>query len=242
MTTSAAFRQVLIGKLTGPEAQRKVAAIARDFRAEMIASGRASGAFTTTVDGIEGAAEENVRTDGGVIIYRFNGMAAAVAFALDYVRARSPVLTGRFRDAWMVWVDGRPFEAAPQRIPAGAEVFITNTQPYARKIDQGANSSAERAFLSTRRRKGRAQGRRALRMISIVEGARQEMMPRFPGLRIERDYLTLPAPYDYTLQSGERLTFPALVLNWAEGFTLQSSSARTLRQVNGQGVRRKRGS
>ena len=79
-------------------------------------------------------------------------------------------------------------------------------------------------------------------MISIVEGARQEMTPRFPGLRIERDYLTLPAPYDYTLKSGERLTFPALVLNWAEGWTLQSSSARTLRQVNGQGVRRKRGS
>lgn len=248
MTASAAFRQVLIGKLTGPEAQRKVAAIARGFRAEVIASGRAAGGYTTTVDGVEGAAEETVRTDGGVIIYRFNGLAAAVEFALDYVRTRSPSLGpargGHFVNSWTVWVDGALFNGSPRDIKSGGEVFIVNTQPYSRKIDMGANTTGERAILSrARSRKGRSSARRALRMISITEGARQAMMPRFPGLRIERDMLTLPAPFDYMVKStGQRMTFPAIVLNWADGYSLQSSSERTLRQVNGQGVRRKRGS
>lgn len=241
MSAAASFRTVLVGKLSGPEAQRKVARIAREFRDGLIASGRASGAFNTTVNGVDGAAEETVRPAGGVILYRFNGMAAAVDFALDYVRARSPMLTGRYRNSWMVWVDGRPFASAPAKIPAGAEVFIVNMQPYSRKIDMGANTASQLAFLNSGRIKGRAQGKRALRMISIVEGARQAAMPRFPGLRVERDMLTLPAPYNYTLKStGERMTFPALVMNLGEGWSLQSSSARTLRQVNGQGVRRKR--
>lgn len=240
---SASFRTVLIGRLTGPEAQRAVAAVARKYRDELISAGRASGAYTTTVDGVDGADEAMVRTNGGEIVYRFNGIAAAVEFALDYVRTRSPELTGRFKAAWTVWVDGALFSGAPQAIPSGSEVFIVNTMPYSRKIDMGANTTAERAILrAARNRKGRSTARRALRMISITEGARQQMMPRFPGLRIERDMLTLPAPFDYTVKStGQRMTFPAIVLNWAKGYSLQSSSERTLRQVNGQGVRRKRG-
>lgn len=239
---SASFRTVLIGRLTGPEAQRAVAAVARKYRDELISAGRASGAYTTTVDGVDGADEAMVRTNGGEIVYRFNGIAAAVEFALDYVRTRSPVLSGSFQSSWTVWVDGALFTGSPRDIKSGGEVFIVNTQPYSRKIDMGANTTGERALLRASRRKGRSGARRALRMISITEGARQQMMPRFPGLRIERDMLTLPAPYDYTLRStGQRMTFPAIVLNWAKGYSLQSSSERTLRQVNGQGVRRKRG-
>lgn len=232
----------MIGRLTGPEAQRAVAAVARKYRDELISAGRASGAYTTTVDGVDGADEAMVRTNGGEIVYRFNGIAAAVEFALDYVRTRSPVLSGSFQSSWTVWVDGALFTGSPRDIKSGGEVFIVNTQPYSRKIDMGANTTGERALLRASRRKGRSGARRALRMISITEGARQQMMPRFPGLRIERDMLTLPAPYDYTLRStGQRMTFPAIVLNWAKGYSLQSSSERTLRQVNGQGVRRKRG-
>ena len=243
---SASFRTVLIGRLTGPEAQRAVAAVARKYRDELISAGRASGAYTTTVDGVDGADEAMVCTNGGEIVYRFNGIAAAVEFALDYVRTRSPPLGpargGHFVNSWTVWVDGALFTGSPRDIKSGGEVFIVNTQPYSRKIDMGANTTGERALLRASRRKGRSGARRALRMISITEGARQQMMPRFPGLRIERDMLTLPAPYDYTLRStGQRMTFPAIVLNWAKGYSLQSSSERTLRQVNGQGVRRKRG-
>lgn len=239
---SASFRTVLVGRLTGPDAQRAVASVARQYRDEMIASGRATGAYTTTVDGALGADESSVRPDGE-IIYRFNGVAAAVEFALDYVRTRSPVLSGRFQSSWTTWVDGVLYTGAARDIPAGVEVFIVNTQPYSRKIDMGANTTGERALLRASRRRSRSTARRALRMISITEGARQAMMPRFPGLRIERDMLTLPAPFDYKLKStGARMTFPAIVLNWAAGYSLQSSSERTLRQVNGQGVRRKRGS
>ena len=242
---SASFRTVLVGRLTGADAQRAVANVARQYRDEVIASGRATGAYTTTVDGALGADESSVRPDGE-IIYRFNGVAAAVEFALDYVRTRSPMgpsRGGHYKDSWTTWVDGVLYTGAARDIPAGVEVFIVNTQPYSRKIDMGANTTGERALLRASRRRSRSTARRALRMISITEGARQAMIPRFPGLRIERDMLTLPAPYDYKLKAtGARMTFPAIVLNWAAGYSLQSSSERTLRQVNGQGVRRKRGS
>lgn len=149
-----------------------LATVARQKRDELIASGNAPPAYQTFVDGREGAPEESVRPDGA-ILYRFNLLGQAVAFALTYCLARSPVESGAYRRAWFVAVDGRRWDGDLNDIPAGSEVLVTNPMPYARKIDVG--------------------GMRMKMPPQIVEGARQQVMHKFPTLSAQRTMVTLPS-------------------------------------------------
>lgn len=138
-----------IGGATADERARRIAALARRERDALIASGRASDRYETSVNGVRGAAEETIRP-GGAIVYSFIPISRAVTFAVAFLIARSPPPSGRppnartgktgsFRDTWMVSVAGAPPVLAssfdPAGIPAGAEVLIFNEQPYARKVD-----------------------------------------------------------------------------------------------------------
>ena len=144
------FRQSIrtfIDAKLGPAARAKhMADFARGHTAEMIRTGRASPKYTVFVDGAEGAAEETVRP-GGLIVHEFHYLGEAVTYALGFLRGRSPTGPGKpkdkryprpYRDCFVVAVDGRPIPAAafnPDKVPAGAEVYVYNTQPYSRKID-----------------------------------------------------------------------------------------------------------
>ena len=172
---------------------------ARRLRDEAIASGRASPAYTTFVDGREGAREEEVKPDGA-ILYRFNLLGEAVTFALDFARRQSPVRSGAFRDAWIVAVDGRRWTGLVRDIPVAAQVTIVNTQPYARKIDTGSIQTIGYA---------------------LVEATRQAVMRKFPNVKADRQFVTLPGGYVIKGHShrrrrsspGERMTYPAIVLS-----------------------------
>lgn len=130
--------EIAIEKGASPQTRSAtLAAAARAGVAELIRSGQAAPKYKTFVDGVEGASEDQVKPDGA-IAYRFRSMGEVVKFAVDFIRGRSPVGKGRFRDSFMVSVDGRPIRAAginPDSIPDDAAIFVYNVQEYSRKLD-----------------------------------------------------------------------------------------------------------
>lgn len=177
-----------------------LAAAARAGVAELIRSGQAAPKYTRFVDGTEGASEDQVRPDG-TIAYRFSYMGEVVQFALDTIRERSPVGTGRYRDSFMVSVNGRPIKAMsvnPEHVPDDAEIFIYNTQPYSRKLDV------------------QVAGGRKLR-ISVSPGmfddTARAVNARFGNyIRASRRY-TLQFPGQKTTKAGRKIDYPALEIS-----------------------------
>jgi hypothetical protein len=189
-----------------PQAERArlLAAAARGARDSLIAQGRAAPSYRTMVDGRAGAAEETIRP-GGSIVYRFNLLGEAASFALAFAIARSPLRSGRFKRSWFVAVDGADWTGDLRDIPPGAEVIVTNRQPYTRKIEVG--------------------GQKVNVPPGIVEAARQATRRRFPNLQVKLQFVLIPAsgsPGQYILKgrhhrrdraAGQKLTYPAVVIN-----------------------------
>ena len=106
-------------------------------------------------------------------------------FALAFAVARSPAASGErhgksafpeaYRKRWFVAVDGVRWTGDLREIPAGAEVMVTNDQPYHRKIDVG--------------------GMKVSVPPGIVEAARQATMRRFPTLFCGMGFVTWPGAY-----------------------------------------------
>lgn len=194
--------RLFVGKNLSPQARSAaLASFARADVARLQREGRAALDYTVWVDGRENAPLESVSPEGR-IIYRFNGIAEATAFALGFCVARSPVLTGAYRKSWFVLVDGREWSAPLPEIPSGAEVLVVNTQPYHRKIDMGSQGvGALGREVASRRGPKRKRGA----YVSITEACRQELLRRFPGVSAARVFVELPggpAPAPYTLKGG----------------------------------------
>lgn len=202
--------------LTGPEARRRVARVVQDQLQELIRTGQASPEFIRRVDGRLNAPEETVRLDGGRISYLFAVLARAAGFALDRAVARSPVESGTYRDSWVVLVDGKPWAEDLRRIPSGSTVWITNTQPYHRKINQA--------------------GQKTRRPPYIVQDVVQQTKRQFPGLNVGLDFLHLPGGYvlkgygwDSGLSYRRRLSpsRPDQQLGWNQRFPERRANGRT---------------
>ncbi len=185
--------------LLPPAARSKLLADhARRARDALVRAGRAAPAWQTFVDGREGAAESAVRPDGR-ILYVFSSIARAAAFAQSYLVGASPVLSGSFRRAWLLLVDGRRWTADIAAIPPGAVVHLVNTSPYARRLEVGK-----------RRRPGLG--------FKLIENARQQLQRRHPELVFERRFLAWGEAYVLKgsqgrrkdRASGQRITLPAL--------------------------------
>lgn len=118
----------------------KLADTARAGLAGLIATGQASPSYRRYVDGIEGRLEDQVKADG-TIAYRFSYTTEVILFALAYLRDRSPVGSGpgeRYRDSFVITIGRTTFPATefdPARFPEGSDIYITNLQPYGRKVD-----------------------------------------------------------------------------------------------------------
>jgi hypothetical protein len=106
----------------------------REHRKVMLADPRPQ-SFSRTVDGVLGAPEERVRPDGR-IVYRYSRLEEVVRFAMETLFDLSPVLSGAYRNAHTLFLNGVAV-ADLREWRAGDEVIITNTMPYARKIDLG---------------------------------------------------------------------------------------------------------
>ncbi|GBR07492.1 hypothetical protein [Gluconobacter frateurii] len=181
-----------------------LARVAINARDTAVRRGDAPPHWTTNVDGRQGAPESSVRPDG-FILYKFNVMGLAAKAALQLCKERSPVRSGRYRDSWVVVVEGKPWTDDVADVPEGKEVMIVNPQPYARKIDTGAMKMSVPP--------------------GIVEAVRQSIQRKFPTVNAARAFVTVPsglldnAPYilrrngrakDRT--AGKAITYPALIL------------------------------
>lgn len=94
--------------------------------------------FTRIVDGRVGSAEETVKANG-VIVYQYPRLEQVVQFAMETLFDLSPVLSGEYRNAHTLFVNGAAASDLRGWQP-GQEIVITNPLPYARKIESGKMS------------------------------------------------------------------------------------------------------
>jgi hypothetical protein len=161
-----------------------VAQFARDSIKGLIQQGLFPQTYTRYVDDIEGAPEEAVKLNHGKIVYEGTSILEAVAFALGFLAANTPigpVQGGHLKEDWFVSVDGRPWTADLSTIPDGANIMITNFRAYARKVDIRDK---------------------------MTESARQATQRRFPTVYVGRTFVAIPGGYVRT--DGEKVLFPAL--------------------------------
>lgn len=96
---------------------------------------------TVSVDGRPGAELSTVKPDG-VIVAEFELVTDALAWIGEQLVLHSPVLTGRFQDSHVLFLDGVQFDPAHKLIPPFKEAVFLNIQPYARKIERGLSQQA----------------------------------------------------------------------------------------------------
>jgi hypothetical protein len=114
---------------------KELASYAKRSLSEVIQSGEGSDIYERYVNGRFGASEESVRPPGP-IVYIFNWWKEIIEFGIAALVQRSPEKSGRYKRSWFAMVDGRHVVDF-DRLPTGAVVYLTNNQPYSRKIEVG---------------------------------------------------------------------------------------------------------
>ena len=118
-------------------------------------------------DGMPRRDYNSVRPFGRIEFIRRPQMAEAVLWALDMLRKRSPVLTGRYVQSHTVLLNGTEItgdvKAALQGVKETDRVQIVNPQPYAKKIEG---------------RKARSKGRGANRTKTAAVAGQSRQAPR----------------------------------------------------------------
>lgn len=198
-----AFERVItlqLERFSPEEAKRRHISVARRGLATFMARQAAKPGVVLEVDGHPATSEDEVKPFG-VIVYRFTRIREIALFALAKAIEISPVLTGRYKRSWFTMVGHQ--QVAPDQIPEGVEVVITNDQPYARKIHVGA------------------KGFKRYVPPGIVEKVRQMTIRKYGNLvDVEIQFLTLQGGYilkksqgsGKDRQPGAPLTYPALVI------------------------------
>lgn len=185
--------------LTQQAISAELARVAVQELNDAIASGQASPIYDRYVNGRIGLPETSVIAPGP-ILYVFAYWREILEFALEYLRRRSPVDSGAYRDGHHALVDLQPVTPLSP-ISADSEVVITNRRPYTRKIEVGAMKMKVPP--------------------GVYEDARKEVRRRF-GLIVDVKvrFIELPNPYILKRDGGRRgrragdpLSYPALVMN-----------------------------
>jgi len=93
------------------------------------------------VDGRKTDHLESVRPDG-VIVFEFELVEDVLNYIGEMLIKHSPVLTGRFRESFVMFADEKLINFG-EPIPANVqEITFVNLQPYARKIEFGQSAQA----------------------------------------------------------------------------------------------------
>jgi hypothetical protein len=211
-------------ELSGDALNQALANYAREQLGEAIGSGAASEHYRTFVNGQEGASERAVQFPGP-ILYEFIYWREIADYALAFLRARSPVDSGDYRDAHHLR------NAALQKIDLQdlaadtTTLVVTNDVPYARKIEVGGMRLSvppyvyEDAASAVRRQYGEIV-KVDVRYLELPGGyvlkGRQRSTAKTYAARIQagganvrgRSYVT--ARKDS--KAGQKLTYPALVI------------------------------
>lgn len=121
---------------TEEETQRFIVRTAKQAHGEVMADPPAPSSFVRIVDGQIGAPEEAVKADGR-IVYQYSRIQEVAEFALATLIDKSPELSGAYKSAHQLYLNGHSV-ADLSGYQSGDDVMITNTLPYARKIEVGA--------------------------------------------------------------------------------------------------------
>lgn len=199
-----------------------LASFARQQLTDAISAG-ASPVYNLYVNGRPANSEYEVEAPGP-IVYEFALWEPVITFALDELRSRSPVKSGRFRSSFIVIAQQRVVEDY-DAIPARAEVIITNFQPYIRKIEGGlGNQKGKRyqVFDGTKRALARRFGNEGrntqaaftfeTKWLSISGGVH----PGIPYILKGHQRLSAGAKAygrRKDREAGQPITYPAVVMN-----------------------------
>lgn len=196
---AVAERFRIVREATLEATQRVLVKTAKREHERIMATDPQPASFKRRVDGIEGASEEAVKPNG-VIVYRYPRLEQVVQYAMEVLFDLSPVLSGEYRQAHTIFVNGM---AVPnlKGTPAGTEVVISNPMPYARKIEVGS---------MTMRAPGSDQ---------VYQQARRRVMLRYSNLAsIQFTYRDVasgrrsgPKPGRETVKARD-LRYPALII------------------------------
>lgn len=162
----------------------ELAKFARAAVADVIANRQASSSYEKYINGRRGDEEETVEAPGP-ILYEFSYWNEIIAFALDFLKRRSPVLTARYQNAHQVML-GSQFVSPTAEIAPDEEVLIVNTVPYSRKIEVG--------FMSMSVERG------------VYQDARKAVMGRF-GQVVDVRFQMVRIPNGYVLKGRFRRGF-----------------------------------
>lgn len=86
------------------------------------------------VDGAEGISEDRVRPNGE-IVYTFDLHADLLTWIMEQLEQFAPVLSGRFRHSFELFVDGVLADLAQGPPPEGRQFVFLSSAPYAGKIE-----------------------------------------------------------------------------------------------------------
>ncbi|MEQ1952480.1 hypothetical protein [Mesorhizobium sp. CN2-181] len=197
-------------------AEAALAAFAKSELQRVIASGEASPFYTRYVNGIADLPEEATEIPNA-ILYLFSNWTAIITETLEELRKRSPRRSGRFAESFVVIV-GNKIATTYDDIPAQAEVWVVNVQPYTRKVETSEGATGGRATLF--RSAGRVHGATA-----NVMNNRQGKQPGGAKFTFTSKWLNLPpginARVPYILkrgggrkdrQAGQAISYPAVVI------------------------------
>lgn len=135
---------VILNETLSPAAQSQTLAdFARQCLADALATNEAAlgylPPYLVYVDGVLARSEDQVSADGD-ITYEFQLISDVLIFIEQQLVAHSPVLTGRYQRSHVLYADG--VETDPENPTQASEYVFLNTQPYARKIENGLSPAA----------------------------------------------------------------------------------------------------
>ena len=220
-----AFAQKIEIAIDGIEADvraRHVAA-AKAALARAVADRAVPPAILRVVDGKPGAALESVKVPG-VILFRLGVLQEVAQFALMAARELSPVKSGRYRESWVVLVDGKPPVDGGSPIGPDSVVHIVNTQPYARKIHvRGAKFSgvapriADRLANKVRAEFGTASLRTTVAFIELPGGYALKRALASPSVN-QNVRRTGSSGFRRAQKAGQALRYPAVLIRQRRSF------------------------
>lgn len=117
------------------ETRKQLIKVAKREHARVMGTDPRPTAFQRFVDGRLGATEESVKPDG-IIHYVYPRLDIVAQFAMETLFDRSPVLSGEYRMAHQLFLNGSAVTNLKEWA-SGDEVSISNALPYSRKIEVG---------------------------------------------------------------------------------------------------------
>lgn len=166
---------------------------------------------TITVDGKQGAPLTDVKPDGGTIIVEYELITDVLVWIGDMLRARSPVVSGKYRDSWTLLADGT--EVGESGSIPGAETYtFVNEVPYARKIEVGLTKAGKPFVVQVPNRIAERTAKDAASRFGNIAKIRSTFISLTNGYQLKNDAVSRSKRGRIRIRNraGTEITYPAI--------------------------------